>query len=161
MKVDKPALFARIRAALEAELAAIHAAAEDARSAATHEDARPENQYDTRGLEASYLAGAQASRAEDLARRIRALGFLEIAAFGPDDPIALTAAFALDDGDRVRRYLLSPEGGGLELASEAGPILVITPRAPVGAAVLERRLHDVVEVPRRGQRIDMEIVELA
>ncbi|MCA9555143.1 MAG: hypothetical protein KC933_34240, partial [Myxococcales bacterium] len=79
--MDKVALLAQIRAALEAELAAITASAADARSAATHEDAKPENQYDTRGLEASYLAGAQAGRAQDLAARIANLEFIQLKAY--------------------------------------------------------------------------------
>src|SRR5690606_41710128 len=44
---------------------AMLAAAQATREDATHEDNKAENKYDTRGLEASYLAEAQARQAEE------------------------------------------------------------------------------------------------
>ena len=41
-------------------------AALHAHEAATHGESKAEDQYDTRGLEASYLAGAQSRRAMEL-----------------------------------------------------------------------------------------------
>lgn len=159
--MDKVALIARIRAALEQELAAVAASAADAHSAATHEEAKPENQYDTRGLEASYLAGAQAGRVQDLAHRINHLDFVPTKSFGPDDPIALTALFSLDDGEQVRRYFLAPDGGGLKLQVEGETILVITPKSPIGRAVLDKFLGDAVQVPLKRKVIEMEVVALS
>lgn len=158
--MDKKALIARIREALKAELATVQASAADARAAATHEEAKPENEYDTRGLEASYLAGAQAGRAADLAHRIADLEFVPVKAFGPEDPVGLTALLELDDGERVRRYFLAPDGGGMKLDVDGRELLVITPKSPVGRAVLEKRAGDVVEFRLRGKTVEMEIVGL-
>ena len=44
------------------ELEVIKKSAEIAHDDATHEESRAENKYDTRGLESSYLAGAQMER---------------------------------------------------------------------------------------------------
>ena len=159
--MDKAALLAQIKAALEAELAVIHAAASDARDAATHEDSQPENQYDTRGLEASYLAGAQAGRAEHLAQRLQAMDFVTPRAFAEDEPIALTAVVTVDDGARTRTYFVAPEGGGMELSSDGVALLVITPKSPIGAALMERRVGDIVELVLRGRQVEMEIVRIA
>lgn len=41
-----------------------------AREAATGADTKAENKYDTRGLEASYLAAGQAEQADDLSRAL-------------------------------------------------------------------------------------------
>ena len=159
--MDKAALLAHIKAELEQELAVIHAAASDARDAATHEDSQAENQYDTRGLEASYLAGAQASRAEALALRIQALEFVTPKAFGKDDPVGLTALVTADDGARTRTYFVAPEGGGLKAEQDGRTILVITPKSPVGRALMERREGDLVEVMLKGKLVEMELVEVA
>ncbi|MCB9651226.1 MAG: GreA/GreB family elongation factor [Deltaproteobacteria bacterium] len=158
--MDKVALLAQIRAALEAELAAITASAADARSAATHEDAKPENQYDTRGLEASYLAGAQAGRAQDLAARIANLEFIQLKAYGDDDAVGLAALVEVDDGEQTRRYFVAPEGGGLELTSPEGPVRVLTPQAPLGGALMGKRVGDVAEVRLKGKVVELELLSL-
>ena len=158
--MDKVALLAQIRAALEAELAAITASAADARSAATHEDAKPENQYDTRGLEASYLAGAQAGRAQDLAARIANLEFIQLKAYRPDDAVGLAALVEVDDGEQTRRYFMAPEGGGLELTSPEGPVRVVTPQAPLGGALMGKRVGDVAEVRLKGKVVELELLSL-
>ncbi len=51
-----------LRAQIAAQLQRAHAAAATAFAAATHEEARPENKYDTRALEQSYLSAGQAAR---------------------------------------------------------------------------------------------------
>src|SRR5687767_406927 len=65
-RIDKQALVTALLAKLEAELANMTKAANTAREAATHEEAKPENDKDTRALEASYLAAGQAERVRDL-----------------------------------------------------------------------------------------------
>ena len=80
----KKALVATLVEKLDNELANMKRAAKDAREAATHEEAKPENDKDTRALEASYLAGAQAAR-------VRELDALVLAAAGSSDPLATQA----------------------------------------------------------------------
>ncbi len=46
--------------------------------AATHEESKPENEYDTRGLEASYLAGAQAKRTAEIEELLIILKHLDV-----------------------------------------------------------------------------------
>ena len=69
----KAALLKQLAAKLEAELATIRAAAQATHAAATHPDAKAENKYDTRGLEASYLAGAQQERVAELEATLDAI----------------------------------------------------------------------------------------
>ena len=45
----------------------------DAKAAATDEEAKPENKYDTRALESSYLAEAQSVRVGELKRALHGL----------------------------------------------------------------------------------------
>src|SRR6185369_7563046 len=94
-------------------VAVLTRAAHEAREAATHEEAKPENDKDTRAVEAAYLAGAQAERARDLTRASAALGALPLKAFGPGEAIASSALVELDQEGSARWYFLAPQGGGL------------------------------------------------
>ena len=134
------------------------AAAAAAREGATHEEAKPENEYDTRGLEQSYLAGAQTARVEQLAEALRGLDDLEAPALGEDDPIRLGAAVVVDDGAGERRYLLCPVGGGTKLEVNGELWLVLTPSSPLGRRLVGRRVGDVVEHLARGRGTELEIV---
>lgn len=66
--MTKHELVATIIARLEADLELFTAAALHAHRAATHEECRPDNKYDTTALEASYIAQGQANRAQVSAR---------------------------------------------------------------------------------------------
>ncbi|NBU22139.1 hypothetical protein EBS43_12140, partial [bacterium] len=61
--IQKSQILASIVQKLNHELQTIELSAQAALEAATHEESKAEDQHDTRGLEASYLARAQASRA--------------------------------------------------------------------------------------------------
>lgn len=141
--MDKTALLAEIEAELRRELATLTRAAKDAHAAATHEESRSEDKHDTRGIEASYLAGAQAARAAEIERQLQV--FQSVPRQG-GERIASGSLVELESGGRKSFYLLSPSGGGLTLKLAAGRIQVITPASPLGEALLGAREGDVIEV---------------
>src|SRR5512147_503014 len=113
--MNKRDLVNRLKAELEREIQILERAARSAHEAATHEESRPENDKDTRAVEAAYLAGAQADRARDLERARSALSFLPLRSFREEDPIAAAALIEVDlDGKRCH-YFLAPQGGGLRV----------------------------------------------
>ena len=61
-KINKSSLVDHIKKQLTEDFEILKAAALATYEDATHEESKPENEYDTRGLEASYLAGAQGKR---------------------------------------------------------------------------------------------------
>ena len=67
--MNKSALIKKIVEHLSAELALYHKAARATHAEATHEQSKPENKYDTRGLEASYLARGQSRQAAEILDR--------------------------------------------------------------------------------------------
>jgi transcription elongation GreA/GreB family factor len=159
--VDKGALVSALLEKLRQEHEAARAAAAAAREGATHEEAKPENEYDTRGLEQSYLAGAQAARAEAVLTAITELENFRPEAFGEDTPIGLGAWLRVDDGERARCYFLCAHGGGtkLELAGETH--VVLAPGSPLCRKLRGRRVGDVVEHVVRGEAMELEIIEVA
>lgn len=143
----KRALVERLRAKVEDELTTMRRAAKDAREAATHEEAKPENDKDTRALEASYLAGAQAARVRDLEAALTALAAMPLLDLHGGKPIQSSAVVTLEDEDDVRStFFVAPFGGGESVTAGSTTAQVVTPQSPRGQALLGRREGDVIEV---------------
>ncbi|MFT3776128.1 MAG: GreA/GreB family elongation factor [Minicystis sp.] len=160
--IDKRALIEKLREDIARSVSVLTRAANDAREAATHEEAKPENDKDTRAVEAAYLAGAQADRARDLERASAALAALDLKRFGPDDAISAAALIALDQGDDESHwYFLAPQGGGLRAVIEGVEVQVITPQAPLGKELLGKSVGDTVEIRVQGKLRSYEIVQVA
>ncbi|HEY0192468.1 MAG TPA: GreA/GreB family elongation factor [Kofleriaceae bacterium] len=152
---------ARLRAELVAQLTAAHEAASRAHAAAiegaTHEEARPENDKDTRGLEQSYLARGQAQRVAELEAAVAAVTALALRRFGPGDPVAISAVVTLDDDGETKRLWLAPAGGG---GVVAGDVQVVTPGSPLGRAVLGKRVDDEVELRLPGKQRTLTVLAI-
>ena len=136
-------------------LAALTAALDDARRAyaaaiegATHEEARAENDKDTRGLEQSYLARGQAQRVEELAAAVAEIEKWAVRDYRAGDAIGLGALVTVDEAGASLRLWLAPQGGGVVLA---GGVQVVTPRSPLGRALVGRRVDDEVDVALPGR----------
>src|SRR5438046_1000264 len=94
----KRAVVARLTEKITEDVAVLTRAAMAAREAAHHEDAKPENDKDTRAIEAGYLAGAQAECVRDLERAVHALATMDVRDFGDGDIVAQGALVELDGG---------------------------------------------------------------
>jgi len=125
-------------------------AANATREGATHPEAKPENDKDTRALEQSYLARGQALRVAELNEQIQLLRVMPLRSFGPDDPVAIGALVTLEAEKDVRCLFLVPHGGGNELSIDGARVFVVTPQSRLGAAVLGRGVGDDVELVVRG-----------
>lgn len=118
-------LVAKLRAELEAAVSAAHVA----RDEATGEESKAENQYDTRAIEAGYLAGAQSKRVE--ATRV-ALGRYEMALANPAGPVRTRLVRSVGPGGAISTFLLGPSAAGYSLEVGGATVRVVTPASPVG-----------------------------
>ncbi|MBI4951159.1 MAG: transcription elongation factor GreAB [Myxococcales bacterium] len=143
---------------LEAEVAALAEALAAAREGATHEEARPENDKDTRALEQSYLARGQARRLEELRTGLAEVLRMTARPFS-DGPIALGALVVCDEEGAERHVLLAPHGGGAALAG--GAVRVVTPGSPLGRALLGKRAGDEGELVLGGLRRTLGVVRVS
>ncbi len=132
--------------------------AEATRADATHEEAKPENDKDTRALEQSYLARGQAMRVEEMLEQIQVLRFMPLRELGPEDPVEPGALVALESDGGARYVFLAPHGGGTEVNVGGLEILVVTPASPMGQAIVGRCEGDEVELRSRGTVREYEIV---
>ena len=159
--MDKQKVVEQIRQYLDQELAAALQAAKAAYEAATHEESKPEDQYDTRSLEASYLAGAQAKRADEIQQLLTMYKFLPIRPYGADDVICAAALVELDVRGTRAFYFIAPHGGGMVTAVDGKPVQVITPNSPVGDAIIGHRVGDVIEVEVRDSVRVYKVISIA
>jgi len=146
MAGSKAMLKAELLTQLETQLTAACMAHEAASAAATDDEARPENDKDTRGLEQSYLARGHAQRVAELETAIAVVETFAPRAFQDSDPIALGALVTIDEDDRTRTLWLAPHGGGIELS---GGVTVVTPTSPLGKGLLGKRVDDEIELGKR------------
>jgi hypothetical protein len=158
--MDKRALVADLREGIARSIAVLTRAAHEAREAATHEESKPENDKDTRAVEAGYLAGAQAERARDLERASATLAALPLRSFGPGDPIASSALVELSQQGAAHWYFLAPQGGGLRASVGGADVQVITPQSPLGRELLGKSAGHDVEVTVQGKRRTYEILSV-
>src|ERR1700693_6517687 len=94
--MKKAQLIKQIVASLTESLGVLEKAARASHEEATHESSKAESKYDTRGLEAAYLAGGQARQAKEIMDSIKLYESLTAKEFGPADPIDLTALAELE-----------------------------------------------------------------
>src|ERR1700744_598220 len=110
--MNKTQLLKQIIASLRESLETSHRAARASRTEATHESSKAENKYDTRGLEASYLAHGQSKQAAELQAAIAAFEKLAARAFGEAEPVDVGAFVELElDGEKAA-YFIGPKAGG-------------------------------------------------
>jgi len=114
-------------------------AAQASHAEATHESSKAENKYDTRGLEAAYLAGGQARQAKEIQDSIAAYESLTVRRFSTGEPIDLTAVVELEMDGVCSTYFIGPKAGGLEIELAGGEILVLTPQSPLGKNLIGRK----------------------
>lgn len=144
--LDKADLFAELRRRVADDLAAATAAQKATQQGVVHEESRPENDKDTRALESSYLARGQAERVANLEHDLVQLNNFEPRPWQAGVPIALGALLSLDDGERLRWYLIAPAGAGISLERGSMTIRVITPHSPVGRALIGKQVGDDLEI---------------
>lgn len=154
---NKAALRDAVVAVLQAELETLRRFATETRDAATHEEAKAENDKDTRGLEQSYLARGQAMRAEDVDEAIKRLRFMEL----PSQPDAIGLGCviqlrvyeeAAEEGGEERWLFLTPVAGGTKVSLAGRELQTLTPAAPLGRRLVGCEEGDEIEL-KRGARV--------
>lgn len=146
MKINKKEVCLGFIKKLEEELQAAKAAAQATYEAATHEENKPENEYDTRGLEASYLAGAQAERAQALDEVLSLFKNMNFETLPADSPVRTGALVEVDQEGRSLLFLVMPQGGATSLDFKGRTIQVITPQSVVGSALIGLKKGDSADV---------------
>jgi transcription elongation GreA/GreB family factor len=158
--MNKRAVIKKIIARLTDELEIYFRAAKFSRAEATHESSKAESKYDTRGLEASYLARGQSKQAAELEAAIAEFEKLPVKKFGADEPIGLGALVELETGGENLFYFIGPRAGGTEILHDKKEILVITPQSPLGEQLLGKKSGDNLQLKFGGELREAEIMSV-
>lgn len=159
--IDKSELVQELLAQLTREVIALEETHRETRAGATHEEAKPENDKDTRALEQSYLARGQALRIQELREiiaRVRSTGLAESG--GEIATLGSLVTVRDEEDETLRRFLLMPGGGGSRLAESRTLVLVVTPESPWGNALVGCQVGDAREVRVAGALRDFEVVAI-
>jgi transcription elongation GreA/GreB family factor len=161
VSVKKQLIVKKIIARLTQELALYAKAARAARSEATDEQSKAENKYDTRGLEASYLARGQSRQAAEVEQSIAEFERLEVRPFGPRDPIELGAFVEVEARGEPAFYFIGPRAGGTEIVHDKKEVLVITAQSPLGQQLVGKKQGDTLHVQIAGGEELVRVVSVA
>lgn len=143
----KSALLEKVRSDLRARLEILTRAAVEAHAAATDPGSKAEGKYDTRSLEASYLAAGQARQVEELAEALRVFETLSPPDFGFGDAIDAGALVEADRAGETVFYLMAPASGGLVVQHEGAEVTLLTPASQLYQKLLGRSAGDLLEDP--------------
>lgn len=143
----KDRLLDAIRAELRARFDRLTRAAKDAHAAATDPGSKAESKYDTRSLEASYLAAGQARQLDDLARDVSLFDAVTLPDFAIDDPVDAGALVEAELHGESTWFLLAPAAGGLEIAHDGLEITLLTPESALYQKLLGLRVGDQLDDP--------------
>jgi transcription elongation GreA/GreB family factor len=156
--IDKKALRDELARLIAADLETRERAHRAAREGATHEEARPENDKDTRALEQSYLARGEAARVEQLRAALAEVQAMPLRAFLGEERAALGALVTMDEDGEELVIWLAPSGGGTRLAD--GRVQVVTPASPLGRAILGKVAGDDLSVAVGGRTRELSVVRV-
>lgn len=146
--MKKAALLDKIVAHLKGQVSRFAAAAETSRAEATDEENQAEDKYDTRGLEASYLAAGQSRQMAEMADALQQFATLVPTRFHATTPIDVGALVDLASKRETTRYFIGPAAGGTEIRQGPSTILVLTPQSPLGRQLIGRT---------KGEKLTMKI----
>jgi transcription elongation GreA/GreB family factor len=155
--VTRQAVLDQILAVLREELQTLTQAAQGSFAAATDPDSRAENKYDTRTLEASYVARGQARRVTELQEAVQAFTALTVTLPTPAASIQLGSLVTLQAPWGEEHFFVGPFAGGTEVQFEGAEIVVITPASALGQKLVGRHPGDTIllrpDAPARISRV--------
>ncbi|WP_028240375.1 GreA/GreB family elongation factor [Stutzerimonas azotifigens] len=149
----------RVMQRLEDDLRIARAVLQATHEAATHSESKAENKYDTRGLEAAYLADGQRRRLHEIELALAAFRNLP-AEVRPEGVVRMGALVQLAQEESERWVFFGPDGAGLKVMLDGQEVLVISPRSPLGQALPGREIGDEVQIRVAGRVQTFEVLDI-
>lgn len=156
--LQKKNLLSLVIQEIERERQTLVQAALIAREAATHEESIAEDKYDTRGLEASYLAGAQAKRAKELEKLIFDLQNFSLKDQSQIENVEVGAIVEILQSGKNAFVFILPFAGGIQVKESGKVFQTLTPASPLGQELLGRSREDEFEIKVGPKTQEVEIL---
>ncbi len=157
---EKHVITNGVIAALRAELDGFTRAAKAAQAAATDPDSKAENKYDTRNLEASYLARGVAFRLVETETALAEWEAMPPQDFSGMRPAGVGALVVLENQHGPAGYFIGPGGGGITVEHEGLEITVITAASPLGRQLIKRQEGSIFLMESGDRRLETVILSV-
>ncbi len=145
--MDKSEFYKQLIETLRNELILALGASRDAAAYATNEESKADSQWDTQGLEASYLAAGQAGQARKFAEMIESLHSGSEELLRPKTTIVLGALFSCSFGSSEEWFFFARAAGGQVVQFEGKAVTVISRDSPLASRLLNLRSGDCFRLP--------------
>lgn len=143
--MTKQEVVSQLTAHLQQQAITMRVAARAAHEASTGEEAKAEGKYDTRGLEASYLAEAQAEQSQKLAHSLRIFESLTLTELAADSPVEPGALVETELNGSLSYFLLTPCAGGITIDYDGCDLTSLSPESPLYQSLLGKQCGDIIE----------------
>lgn len=131
--LDKKNILQALIDNLKQELKEVEEIAKSSKDMVTQGDLKSDGKYDTRAIEASYLAGAQLKRVEEIKIDIQMLEEIELQ---KSSKLQMGSLALIEHKGQERYYFLTSTSGGTMLTIDGHPVLVISVFSPLGSEAL-------------------------
>ncbi|MGC6423863.1 MAG: hypothetical protein ACON4O_02615 [Lentimonas sp.] len=145
--MNKTRFFDCLIETLREELLHAVNASKDAAEYATNDESRAESQWDTQGLEASYLAAGQAEQAKQWAEAIEELQSEREDLLKPLDRVALGALFKCYFAESEEIFFFAGVAGGHTVAVDGMEVTVLNSHSPLASRLLGLKLDESFVLP--------------
>jgi transcription elongation GreA/GreB family factor len=158
--MNKKLVIEKVLAQLADDLETLYNAARASHAEATHESSKAENKYDTRGLEAGYLAQGQMRQADETEQTIEEIQKISIESLKPDSPILVGALVWLESKGEKKYFFIAPRGGGVIVEMKGQEIVVLTPQAPLGQLLIGKKKGDLFKFKQGSLAVEYRILSV-
>lgn len=145
--MNKARFFNRLIETMREELLHAVNASKDAAEYATNDESRAESQWDTQGLEASYLAAGQAGQAKQWAEAIEELQSEREELLKPNDHVSLGALFKCDLSGSEEVFYFAGVAGGQIIQMDDMEVTVLNSHSPLAGRVLGKKVGESFVLP--------------
>lgn len=147
-KIDKALIMKQLREKLQTDLDEAKAAYETSHKLVTDQELKAEGKYDTRAIEAGYLAGAQKRRLEELEQELALLN--EVNLEHTNETASVGSLVEIEFNQMKRWYFISSTSGGSILQLGQQNILVISAFSPIATELIGLAKGESFEVETTG-----------
>ncbi len=145
--VTKSEVILTLAQQFDDKIKVLKSALAEASESANGDETKSEGKYDTRAVEASYLAQAQDQQINQMKEDAEIFRNFEPPEYTISDQISLGALVETNDAGEIRFYYLAPSGGGFVTQFLGCELTVITPESRLYQALLEKKMGDTLEEP--------------
>ena len=143
--MTKADLLSALTQQLESQIATMQSALSDSDESASGDETKSEGKYDTRAIEAAYLAEAQAEQLALAESALTTWKLFEPQDFNYDDAIGVGALVEVEQEGEICFYLLAPTAGGQMTQYLGCDVTVITPDSRLYQELCEEKMGYHIE----------------